>query len=147
MTLRVTDKYNLSARSMRRLSQCHPDLQRVVMRAIRITEVDFTVLETGRTPKRQRQLFAAGASKTMNSRHLLKRAKNGDTGKRVSHAVDLGAYVGGKVSWDWPLYYKIADAMKQAAKELNVPIEWGGDWRSLKDGPHYQLPWKQYPIA
>lgn len=39
------------------------------------------------------------------------------------------------------VYHKLADAMKQAAKELNVPIEWGGDWRTFKDGPHFQLPW------
>lgn len=39
-----------------------------------------------------------------------------------------------------PLYYKIADAMKQAADELRIPIEWGGDWRTFKDGPHFQLP-------
>ncbi|KLG58653.1 M15 family metallopeptidase, partial [Escherichia coli] len=39
----------------------------------------------------------------------------------------------------WPLYEKIAQAFKQAAKELNTPIEWGGDWRTLKDGPHFQL--------
>lgn len=44
-----------------------------------------------------------------------------------------------------PLYYKIADAMKQAADELRIPIEWGGDWRTFKDGPHFQLPWAQYP--
>jgi peptidoglycan L-alanyl-D-glutamate endopeptidase CwlK len=30
--------------------------------------------------------------------------------------------------------------MKQAAYELNIKIEWGGDWKSFKDGPHFQLP-------
>jgi peptidoglycan L-alanyl-D-glutamate endopeptidase CwlK len=69
----------------------------------------------------------------MNSRHL-----NGC-------AVDLGAWFAGTVRWDWPLYYKIAFAMKEAAKELNVDMEWGGDWRTFKDGPHYQLSRKVYP--
>ena len=63
----------------------------------------------------------------------------------TGHAVDLGAFVGGEFRWDWPLYHKIAAAVKQAAKEVAVPIEWGGDWKSFKDGPHYQLPWKDYP--
>lgn len=125
--------YQLGKRSLARLEGVHPDLVRVVKRAIEITEVDFTVLEGVRSLKRQKQLVAAGASKTMNSRHL------------TGHAVDLGAWVGGKVRWDWPLYHKIAAAMKQAAKELDQPIEWGGDWRSFKDGPHWQLPWKEYP--
>jgi peptidoglycan L-alanyl-D-glutamate endopeptidase CwlK len=111
----------------------HPDLVKVVMRAIEISEVDFTVLEGVRLLARQKQLVAQGASKTMKSRHL------------TGHAVDLGAWVGGRVAWDWPLYYKIAKAMKQAAAELNQPIEWGGDWRTFKDGPHWQLPWKGYP--
>jgi peptidoglycan L-alanyl-D-glutamate endopeptidase CwlK len=125
--------FTLGAQSRQRLQGVHPDLVKVVQRAISISEVDFTVLEGLRTEARQRQLVAQGASKTMRSRHL------------TGHAVDLGALIGGQVRWDWPLYYKIADAMKRAAKELNIPIEWGGDWQKFKDGPHFQLPWKEYP--
>jgi peptidoglycan L-alanyl-D-glutamate endopeptidase CwlK len=58
--------------------------------------------------------------------------------------VDLAATVNGKVRWDWPLYAILASVMKQAALSEHVPIEWGGDWK-MRDGPHYQLPWKQYP--
>lgn len=125
--------YALSKKSLDRLSGVHQDLTDVVKRAIEITQVDFTVLEGVRSKTRQEQLLAAGASQTMKSRHL------------TGHAVDLGAYVAGQVRWDWPLYHKIADAMKQAAAELNIPLEWGGDWKSFKDGPHFQLPWKEYP--
>jgi peptidoglycan L-alanyl-D-glutamate endopeptidase CwlK len=127
--------YKLGARSLQRLAPLHPDLQRVVKRAIELSEVDFTVLEGMRTRKRQAELLAAGATTTLNSRHL------------TGHAVDLGALVGGSVRWDWPLYHQIAKAMKAAAKELGVPIEWGGDWRKFKDGPHWQLPWKDYPLG
>jgi peptidoglycan L-alanyl-D-glutamate endopeptidase CwlK len=125
--------YRLGSRSKGRLATVHCDLRKVVERAIELTEVDFTVLEGVRTVTRQKKLVASGASTTMNSRHL------------TGHAVDLGAYVDGSVRWDWPLYYKIADAMKQAAEELDVDVEWGGDWKSFKDGPHYQLSWKRYP--
>ena len=123
----------LSKKSLDRLTGVHPDLVRVVKRAIEITTVDFAVLEGVRSKARQEQLVKAGASQTLNSRHI------------TGHAVDLGAYVSGSVRWDWPLYYKIADAVKQAAAELGVPIEWGGDWRKFKDGPHFQLPHKEYP--
>ena len=98
-----------------------------------ITEVDFAVLEGVRSKARQEQLFKQKATKTMNSRHL------------TGHAVDLGAYVGGSVRWDWPLYYQIADAMKAAAEELEVPLTWGGDWKTFPDGPHFELPWANYP--
>lgn len=124
--------FKLSQKSLDRLSGVHPDLVAVVKRAIEITEVDFAVLEGVRSKARQEQLLKAGASQTMRSRHL------------TGHAVDLGAYVGGSVRWYWPLYDKIALAMKAAALELQVAIEWGGDWK-MKDGPHWQLPWKDYP--
>jgi peptidoglycan L-alanyl-D-glutamate endopeptidase CwlK len=125
--------YALSKKSLDHLSGVHPHLVDVVKRAIEITECDFTVLEGVRSKTRQQQLVAAGASQTMNSRHI------------TGHAVDLGAYVGGSVRWDWPLYFKLADAMKKAAAELGIPLEWGGDWKKFKDGPHFQLPHKEYP--
>jgi peptidoglycan L-alanyl-D-glutamate endopeptidase CwlK len=125
--------YNLSKKSRDRLAGVHPDLVKVVERAIEITEIDFAVLEGVRSKTRQEQLVKAGASQTMRSRHL------------TGHAVDLGAYVAGSVRWDWPLYHKLAVAVKQAAAELQIPIEWGGDWTTFKDGPHWQLPWKEYP--
>lgn len=125
--------FTLGPRSVLRLQGVHPDLVKVVHRAIELSTVDFTVLEGLRTLERQKTLVAAGASKTMNSRHL------------TGHAVDLGAWVDGQVRWDWPLYHQIAAAMKTAAKELTIPLEWGGGWRTFKDGPHYQLPWKEYP--
>lgn len=92
-----------------------------------LTEIDFGITEGLRTKERQKQLVAEGKSQTMNSRHL-----TGD-------AVDVVAYVGSLVSWEWALYEKIAQAFKQAAVELNTPVEWGGDWDTLKDGPHFQL--------
>lgn len=125
--------YTLSKKSRDRLVGVHQDLVKVVERAIEITEIDFAVLEGVRSKTRQEQLVKAGASQTMRSRHL------------TGHAVDLGAYVAGSVRWDWPLYNQLADAMKKAAAEMRVPIEWGGDWTTLKDGPHFQLPWKDYP--
>ena len=125
--------FKLSDRSIRKLEGVHNDLIKVIKRAIEITEVDFAVTEGLRAKKRQEELVKAGASKTMKSRHL------------TGHAVDLAAVVGSEIRWDWPLYPKIANAIKKAAYELDVPIEWGGDWKTFKDGPHFQLTWKDYP--
>jgi peptidoglycan L-alanyl-D-glutamate endopeptidase CwlK len=125
--------YELSKRSKDRLSGVHPDLVKVVERAIEITDMDFTVLEGVRSKARQAQLFASGASQTLNGRHI------------TGHAVDLGAYVAGQVRWDWPLYYKLAATMKQAAKDVGVNIVWGGDWKGFPDGPHFELPREEYP--
>lgn len=123
----------LGERSLKRLEGVHPDLVRVVKRAAALSSIDFTVLEGLRTIERQKQLKAAGATRTMKSRHL------------DGHAVDLAPMLNGEVRWDWPLYKQLAPIIKQAAQMENVPIEWGGDWKTFKDGPHWQLPWKQYP--
>jgi len=130
--------FQLGPRSKMRLQGVHPDLVKVVERAIQITTVDFTVLEGVRDPQRQRTLVESGASQTMNSRHI-----PGADG--FAKAVDLGAWVDDQVDWSWPLYNKIAAAMKEAAKQVKVPIEWGGDWKTFRDGPHFQLPRKEYP--
>ena len=122
--------YTLGRRSIENLEGVHPDLVEVVQRAIQITEQDFTVIEGLRSVERQRQLVAEGKSRTMNSRHL------------TGHAVDIAPW---PISWEWDKFYLIEDAMKQAARELDIPLEWGGDWANFKDGPHWQLSWKDYP--
>ena len=123
----------LGQRSLSRLDGVHPDLVRVVKKAAAMSDLDFTVLEGLRTLDRQRKLLAEGATKTLNSRHI------------TGHAVDLAPLIDGKVSWDWPLYHRLAKIVKAAAADESVPITWGGDWRTFKDGPHWELPWKFYP--
>jgi len=122
-----------------RLRGVHPDLVSVVVLAR--GAVPFIVTEGLRTRERQAELVARGASRTMNSRHL------------TGHAVDLAYWLddgdgipeNGEIRWDWPLYPQIADAMKAAARQLNVPIVWGGDWPTFRDGPHFELDRKAYP--
>lgn len=123
----------LSPRSLQRLDGVNPDLVRVVRKAASMSDIDFAVLEGLRTLDRQRVLMAQGATRTMKSRHL------------TGHAVDLGVLIGGEIRWDWPLYHRLAAVVKAAAVAEAVPVEWGGDWRTFKDGPHWQLPWKSYP--
>lgn len=125
-------QFELSERSIGRLVGVHPDLVRVVKHAITITTNDFSVLEGLRTVERQQELFDHGATTTMNSRHL------------TGHAVDLAPVIKGQIRWDWPLYHILASAVKQAAHDENVPIEWGGEWLHFPDGPHWQLPYKEY---
>lgn len=123
----------LNVRSRERLKGVHPDLVGVIEHAAGMAPGTFIVTEGLRAPDRQYQLYVSGASKTLNSRHL------------TGHAVDLAALVDGKVRWDWPLYHKLAAVVKQAAAEKNVPLIWGGDWKSFPDGPHYELDRSIYP--
>lgn len=151
--------YVLGKRSRSRLRGVHADLVLVVKAAIKLTKVDFTVLEGLRSVKRQRELVAKGASWTMNSRHI------------TGHAVDLAPWIGGTVRWDWPPFFVIAEAMREASLEAGIPIQWGAAWgrnlgsydsareasdayvearrkagrRTTMDGPHFQLPRRTYP--
>lgn len=153
--------FSLGERSRRRLTGVHERLTAVVFRAIELTTQDFTVLEGLRTAARQRELVNSGASRTMQSRHL------------TGHAVDLGAWENGTVSWHFGHYYPIAWAMARAARELGAPIRWGGCWEQIQhasseldiramvvayadrqrargrsiftDGPHFELPRQVFP--
>ncbi len=126
--------FKLGTRSRGNLQGVHPDLVKVVERAIQITKQDFVVIEGLRTAKRQAQLVKEGKSQTTNSRHL------------TGHAVDITPWVDGEISWDWKFYSEVRNAMLQAAAELKIDIEWGGNWKNFKDGPHWQLPWAKYPV-
>jgi peptidoglycan LD-endopeptidase CwlK len=108
--------FKLSQRSLGRLEGVKPELVDVVKRAIELTTVDFGVTEGVRTVERQKELVEKGASQTMKSKHI-----TGD-------AVDLMAYIGGKGCWELNVYDEVADAMKAAAKELDVKIKWGAAW-------------------
>jgi len=141
--------FKLSSKSKGRLIGVHIDLVHVVERAIEISTKDFSVLEGVRSLDRQRMLVANGKSQTLNSRHL------------SGHAVDLVPH---PVSWEWEEFYPIADAMIAAAKELDVPLRWGGMWQTydvrewngsakalhkkyrgkFPDAPHFELSRKHY---
>jgi peptidoglycan L-alanyl-D-glutamate endopeptidase CwlK len=162
----MTTIYKLSLASVQKMAGVHPHLIKAVIYAIGVSDIDFRVLEGLRQPSRQAKLVKTGASKTMNSRHL-----PGQDG--FGHAVDLGALIDFDgdgdldLRWDWPLYYRVAAAMRKASIELKVPIRWGGVWdRQLAelgesandlakavqaycarhagddfiDGPHFELP-------
>ena len=126
----------LNERSMKALAGVHLDLVAVILRAAENTAQPFIVTEGLRTPERQRILIADGKSRTMRSRHI------------TGHAVDLAVLLPeGGVSWERRAYRFLAMSVKAAAVELGIPVEWGGEifGERFFDGPHFQLPWKQYP--
>ena len=122
--------YKLGLRSRQNLSGVHADLVAVVEMALSISQVDFTVIEGIRSLDRQKQLLAAGKSTTLKSRHL------------TGHAVDMVPW---PVDWeDLERFEQMAEAMKTAAESLEIPIVWGGDWKTFYDAPHFELDRKKY---
>lgn len=108
--------FKLSKRSLSRLDGLDERLVSVVTSAIHLSKIDFGVICGMRTLEEQRALVEKGASQTMKSKHL------------DGHAVDLMAYIGSRGSWELNLYDEIADAMAEAAREVDVPIRWGAAW-------------------
>lgn len=111
----------------------HPDLVKIAHYALLTSPVDFSITEGLRTTARQLELFEQNKSKTLASRHI------------TGHAIDVAAFTNGKLTWNWAEYEVIAAAFKHAANELGVKIDWGGDWKSFRDGPHFQLSYSTYP--
>lgn len=121
--------FYFSNRSRVNLKGVHPELVRVVHHALFISPIDFSVIEGVRTIERQKELKNKGYSKTLNSRHL------------TGHAVDLAPIYEGTIPWDrWDLFAVIADAMKESARSIHMPLVWGGDWKNFKDGVHFEIP-------
>lgn len=161
--------YKLGKSSIERLRGVHSNLYAVVETAIRLTTVDFTVLEGLRSSERQLELWLSKASKLNGIPKGETRDGYNGTGvgsHQIGEAVDLGAFVAGSVRWDWNLYFRIARAVRKAAIEKGVPIIWGGVWdrtlnslsddleeemhqyalrmrklgkKPFHDGPHFQL--------
>jgi len=108
--------FKLSRRSLDRLEGIDERLQAVVKQAITLTKTDFGVIQGLRTLDEQKELVAKGASQTMKSKHL--------EGK----AFDIMAFVNSRASWELNLYDDLADAVKEAAIIVGVPMRWGAAW-------------------
>ena len=136
-TLGITKKgsdvvYKFSDRSVQRMQGVHPDLIRCAEIALSYGEMDITVLKDGgvRTIERQKELKNSGASKTLNSKHLLQ-----DDG--FGYAIDLAPY---PIDWnDIRRFEKLGKLMLKASKEVGINLKWGGEWRSFKDYPHFEI--------
>lgn len=141
--------FELSARDVSRLNRVHPDLVKVIHAAAARSPIKFVVTEGERTKAVQLEYVRTGKSKTMRSRHLPE-----SNASKLSCAVDLAVWEDrdadkvvdvDEISWKFPQYQALAQVVKEAAASLCIAIEWGGDWPNFKDGPHFQLPWGEYP--
>lgn len=119
--------YKFSKRSLSNLKGVNPKLVKLMKEAIRESPYDFMIICGVRTLSEQKRLVAQGKSKTLKSYHL------------TGNAVDIALIVNNEVNWDFALYKEVAKHIKKIAKEQGIKITWGGDWKTFKDGPHFQI--------
>lgn len=133
--------YKLSKRSLGRLEGIDPVLLEIVIEGIKHSPIDFGIPRDGglRTEARQAELYAQGRDLPG------KKVTNADGKRRKSYhqsgkAFDIFAYVDGKASWDKTHLTMIAIHLKAVARyKFGVELEWGGDFRTFSDMPHYQI--------
>lgn len=134
--------------SLAKLQTVHPDLRKVILALAEESPLWFIVTEGVRTRERQKELFLAKKTKTMNSRHLA----HPDDG--LSRAVDLAVWEdrdadkvvdADELSWKFSKYMELAAAVQVIATRLDIPVMWGGNWPTFKDGPHFELKRARYP--
>ncbi|WP_340222098.1 M15 family metallopeptidase [Fusobacterium nucleatum] len=119
--------FSFSKASLDKMNGVNSKLVILMKEAIKNSPYDFKITEGLRTVERQKELVKTGKSKTMNSYHL--------KGK----AVDIAVLIDNKITWDFKYYKKVADHIKEVARKLGYVITWGGDWKTFKDGPHFQI--------
>lgn len=119
--------FSFSKASLEKMNGVNSKLVILMKEAIKNSPYDFKITEGLRTVERQKELVKTGKSKTMNSYHL--------KGK----AVDIAVLIDNKITWDFKYYKKVADHIKEVARKLGYVITWGGDWKTFKDGPHFQI--------
>lgn len=122
-----------SKRSLEKLETCHVDLIKVAKTAIIDCPIDFGIAEGHRTLATQQKYFNEGKSKCDGIIHKSRHQS------MPSIAFDFYAYVDGKGSWNKEHLTVIAHWILDKAKELDIDLEWGGDWKSFIDMPHIQL--------
>ena len=119
--------FRFSEKSKAMMMGVHPDLIAIAYRALALSPYDFGITEGRRSLERQRLLVQEGKSQTLASRHL------------EGRALDFAVWIEGRITWEFRYYAQVAEAFKIAAREYGIDIQWGGDWKRFKDGPHVEL--------
>lgn len=128
--------FKFSKRSLENLKNVDGRLVKICNELIK--EYDFTIIEGYRTPERQYELYKQGFSQIDG------KTKKGKHNYSPSLAIDIIPYKVGHNPFDNTtksklMFYELAHKFKNVAKRLNIEIIWGGDWKTFKDLPHFEL--------
>ena len=123
----------LDPRSERNIVTLHPkaqELARASLTKILAAGITARIISGTRTYAEQDQLFEQGRS--LPGKRVTN-ARGGESNHNFCIAWDIGIFNGGAYLGDSPLYTQAAEV------GLVAGLEWGGNWHSFKDKPHYQI--------
>jgi peptidoglycan L-alanyl-D-glutamate endopeptidase CwlK len=120
-------------RSERNIRSLHPEAQKAARQfliAARAAGFDVRVISGTRTYAEQNALYAIG--RRGDTRKVVTNARGGQSNHNFGVAWDIGLFDGGK-------YITASRPYEAVAKYCPPGVEWGGNWKTFRDLPHYQL--------
>lgn len=124
-----------SARNEKNIATLHPQIREKVRQLLKQLYIDhkihFVITEAYRTIAYQDGLYAIGRTKPGKK---VTKAKGGTSYHNYGLAIDIYPVIDGKINVnDADTLIKVSETGK------NLGFEWGGDWKTIKDYPHYQI--------
>lgn len=119
----MSDLFSFSPASLAHLEEGSRAIQEWALLMLKLSVIDGSVVDCGRSREEQELNIIAGVSWTMESDHLLV----------PSEAIDIYPWVDGKTSHDIRHYNLLAKAGFTAAAILGTPMDWGGLWIKSDD--------------
>ena len=117
-----------------RIKKLHPIVRskfiQFIIKAEKELKKQLRVTSGLRTIKEQNKLYAQGRTRPGK---IVTNAKGGKSYHNFGLAVDIVEIKNGKALWTNPDWDKIAELGK------SLGLEWGGNWTSIKDKPHFQV--------
>lgn len=128
------------ARTEENIASLVPKAQRAARQfliACKPFQYSVKILSGGRTYAEQDAIYAQGRTKPGNK---VTNAPAGSSNHNFGIAFDVGIFDGkkyfeGKTSIETQAYL----ALRKLTKPAVLDLDWGGDWRTSKDYPHYEL--------
>jgi peptidoglycan L-alanyl-D-glutamate endopeptidase CwlK len=128
--------YKYGKRSLTKLNEAEPVLKELFIRALWNSPEDIAVIEGHRTKEDQDKAFKSGNSKVKwpHSKH----------NKLPSQAVDAVPY---PIDWgNRARFESLAEHIKSVWAQMESEgatgdwlLQWGGNFKSFYDGPHWQI--------
>lgn len=126
-----SDKAN--ERSEKVIATLLPEVQpyaRALFFRAKANGIDINVTSGTRTFEEQDRLYAQGRT---NSKPRVTNARGGYSNHNFGIAFDIGVFSGNRYLPESPLYKAVG------ALGMELGLEWGGNWKTIVDQPHFQL--------
>jgi len=131
-------KVALDSRTETNIATLTPKAQeqaRVFMGVVLSAGISAKIIDGNRTYAEQNALFRKGRDSNGNvvdPSKVVTNARGGQSNHNFGIAWDIGVFSGNTYLGNSPLY----DTIGKIGRDLG--LEWGGDWHSFTDKPHYQ---------